>query len=363
MKSETNYWVRTVQNGLIGGGISLLLCLIGMVMAFRVTYIITGVITMAQIFVFAPLLLEGYMSVSKANTKNVPLLFAVGALAGFLGGVILAFPIILNEFIDLRSVFINFSPALVSLLTFNLPIIPGIIALLVVSTIIGIVGTGVFLLPPRIRRSVTTAVLMIVFLGLFRDMIVTVITRWGPIEYIFIWIFAQIGLSIPGAIIVFVLVGALVYWNSGREKKTNVILRTPRQKRMVRWGTIAFTSLIVLLLPWIMGPYFSEIFDNVGIYILMGLGLNIVVGFAGLLDLGYVAFYAIGAYTVGVLTTSEAVGIGHLSFWVALPIAVQWQYLLGWFSGYLSSVYVAIIWRSSLWDLVRSSVSWYSLTG
>ena len=191
MKSETNYWVRTVQNGLIGGGISLLLCLIGMVMAFRVTYIITGVITMAQIFVFAPLLLEGYMSVSKANTKNVPLLFAVGALAGFLGGVILAFPIILNEFIDLRSVFINFSPALISLLTFNLPLIPGIIALLVVSTLIGMVGTGVFLLPPRIRRAVTTAVLMIVFLGLFRDMIVTVITRWGPIEYIFIWIFAQ----------------------------------------------------------------------------------------------------------------------------------------------------------------------------
>jgi branched-chain amino acid transport system permease protein len=71
-----------------------------------------------------------------------------------------------------------------------------------------------------------------------------------------------------------------------------------------------------------MGPYFSEIFDNVGIYILMGLGLNIVVGFAGLLDLGYVAFYAIGAYTLGVLTTTEAVGIGHLTFWAALPIAL-----------------------------------------
>jgi branched-chain amino acid transport system permease protein len=47
-----------------------------------------------------------------------------------------------------------------------------------------------------------------------------------------------------------------------------------------------------------------------------------VVGFAGLLDLGYVAFYAIGAYTLGVLTTTEAVGIIHLTFWEALPIAL-----------------------------------------
>ena len=52
------------------------------------------------------------------------------------------------------------------------------------------------------------------------------------------------------------------------------------------------------------------------------LGLNIVVGFAGLLDLGYVAFYAIGAYTLGVFTTSEAVGIWHLNFWAATPIAL-----------------------------------------
>jgi len=76
------------------------------------------------------------------------------------------------------------------------------------------------------------------------------------------------------------------------------------------------------LLPQIMGMYFSEILDDVGIYVLMGLGLNIVVGFAGLLDLGYVAFYAIGAYTLGVLTTSEAVGLLHLSFWAALPVAL-----------------------------------------
>ncbi|NCF64591.1 MAG: branched-chain amino acid ABC transporter permease [Chloroflexi bacterium] len=79
---------------------------------------------------------------------------------------------------------------------------------------------------------------------------------------------------------------------------------------------------MILVAPWILGIYLTEILAIVGIFVLMGLGLNIVVGFAGLLDLGYVAFFAIGAYTMGLLTTSGALGVGGLSFWAALPIAV-----------------------------------------
>jgi branched-chain amino acid transport system permease protein len=69
------------------------------------------------------------------------------------------------------------------------------------------------------------------------------------------------------------------------------------------------------------------VLDTVGVFVLMGLGLNIVVGFAGMLDLGYVAFFAIGAYTVAVLTSPEsflASGTppqAPLTFWGALPIA------------------------------------------
>jgi branched-chain amino acid transport system permease protein len=56
-------------------------------------------------------------------------------------------------------------------------------------------------------------------------------------------------------------------------------------------------------------------------YILMGIGLNIVVGFAGLLDLGYVAFFAIGAYTMGVLTSPE-LNASPMTYWQALPFAM-----------------------------------------
>jgi branched-chain amino acid transport system permease protein len=66
----------------------------------------------------------------------------------------------------------------------------------------------------------------------------------------------------------------------------------------------------------------------VGLYVLLGLGLNIVVGYAGLLDLGYVAFFAIGSYTLAVLTSPE-LGFFSLSFWEALPIVIVMGVLSG----------------------------------
>lgn len=67
----------------------------------------------------------------------------------------------------------------------------------------------------------------------------------------------------------------------------------------------------------------------------MGLGLNIVVGFAGLLDLGYVAFFALGAYTVAILTSPEIHWLGvQLTWWEALPFAV----LVGLISGIILGI-------------------------
>ena len=78
----------------------------------------------------------------------------------------------------------------------------------------------------------------------------------------------------------------------------------------------------MLLLPFILRTYLTEVVNNIGLYILMGFGLNIVVGFAGLLDLGYVAFFAIGAYTMGILTSTGDLGVAGMSFWAALPFCL-----------------------------------------
>src|SRR4029077_16148940 len=74
------------------------------------------------------------------------------------------------------------------------------------------------------------------------------------------------------------------------------------------------------LAPLQIGVYWNQVLGSIGLYLLLGLGLNIVVGFAGLLDLGYVGFYAIGAYTVAVLTAPAYPF--HWSFWAALPFAM-----------------------------------------
>ncbi len=89
------------------------------------------------------------------------------------------------------------------------------------------------------------------------------------------------------------------------------------------------TLAVLVLLPLLLGTVISEVLGQVMVFILLGLGLNIVVGYAGLLDLGYVAFFAFGAYATGVLTgamlnttsgAAEPVLSAHLSFYVAVWI-------------------------------------------
>ncbi|WNC17629.1 ABC transporter permease subunit [Brevibacillus brevis] len=67
-------------------------------------------------------------------------------------------------------------------------------------------------------------------------------------------------------------------------------------------------AVLLLIIPLVAGDnrYYMEVASQVGIYVAMALGLNIVVGFAGLLDLGYVAFFAAGAYAYAIFSTSQA---------------------------------------------------------
>ncbi len=98
------------------------------------------------------------------------------------------------------------------------------------------------------------------------------------------------------------------------------------------------------------------------IYIMLALGLNVVVGLAGLLDLGYVAFYAVGAYTFALL--SQYFGV---SFWLALPIGALLAALFGFVLGFpvlrLRGDYLAIV-TLGFGEIIRILLNnWTSLTG
>ncbi|MBC7197009.1 MAG: branched-chain amino acid ABC transporter permease, partial [Deferribacterales bacterium] len=98
----------------------------------------------------------------------------------------------------------------------------------------------------------------------------------------------------------------------------------------------------ILLFPALFSTYQVTIMTTAMIYVVLGLGLNVVVGFAGLLDLGYVAFYAVGAYTYALLNYNY-----DISFWVALPIAGILASLAGILLGFpvlrLRGDYLAIV--------------------
>jgi branched-chain amino acid transport system permease protein len=101
-------------------------------------------------------------------------------------------------------------------------------------------------------------------------------------------------------------------------------------------------GLLLLCLPFRSNPYSVSIYTTALIYITLGLGLNIVVGVSGLLNLGYVAFYAIGAYTYALLNTHFGLG-----FWVCLPLGALAATLLGFLLGLpilrVSGDYLAIV--------------------
>ncbi|MGC1555711.1 MAG: high-affinity branched-chain amino acid ABC transporter permease LivM, partial [Bradyrhizobium sp.] len=97
-------------------------------------------------------------------------------------------------------------------------------------------------------------------------------------------------------------------------------------------------------------------------YVMLGWGLNVVVGLAGLLDLGYVAFYAVGAYSYALLSTNFG-----LSFWVCLPLAgilaALWGVMLGFPVLRLRGDYLAIV-TLAFGEIIRLVIiNWQSLTG
>lgn len=328
-EKRVNPWGGAILAGAVAGGVSVLLSLVGMVAAFSNRFIISGVFSMGQFLLLAPLLIGGYVALSKLQIKSVTKGLLLGAVSGFSGGLILTILLVLGEQVNLRFMFPNASPELFGVIAFGISPPLSYLIPLFYGIVIGGLGAGLTLLPARPRSAVLTAAAWVVVLGLMRDMffLIPTLTRPGPFLTIFRWIFAPSGLSVAAAIILIIVIGSYSYWKSGRPAPTRQ-RRFSERPAYIRWTVIAIISVLLLILPQFLGIFFTEVLDNVGIYIIMALGLNIVVGYAGLLDLGYVAFFAIGAYTMGVLTSPE-LGFFDLSFWSALPFALVITMLSG----------------------------------
>jgi branched-chain amino acid transport system permease protein len=137
---------------------------------------------------------------------------------------------------------------------------------------------------------------------------------------------------------------------------------------LARWGkpvTLGFVVIYPVLAILIAGTGAGKWIDNFGIqiliYVMLGWGLNVVVGLAGLLDLGYVAFYAIGAYTIALLGKNF-----DLSFWMMFPLAgalaAFWGILLGFPVLRLRGDYLAVV-TLAFGEIIRMVlINWVPVT-
>lgn len=125
------------------------------------------------------------------------------------------------------------------------------------------------------------------------------------------------------------------------------------------WLLVGFCCAMVY--PHLFGRYEVDVAINVMVYLCLGLGLNIVIGLCGLLDLGYIAFYGVGAYTYALFSVHYG-----LPFWIALPFCAVFAAIAGSIIGYptlrMRGDYLAIV-TLGFGEIVRIILNnWMSLT-
>jgi len=330
MTQAQSLWHEGVKPGVIGGFAALAIALVGMVESFNKRYIVADVITMGIVLILLVALLIAYTAAKRTTGSGNRAAFINAVIAALVTSGFLAFLVIISQIINIRAVLINASPALNQILTAGVDGAGGIFIILLGGLICGIFSGVLYLIPELTRRVTIICATSVLMAGLLQDLIQPVLAPWSLLAIISDWLYTQNGLSISGAIAIAVIIGIVnVMWSKkGEGVKAGYKQLSGGAQRNIKIASFIMLAIFLIVLPHLLGLFLSEVLTIVGLFILLGLGLNIVVGYAGLLDLGYVAFFAIGAYTTAILTSPE-LGFFSLTFWQALPFAVMFGILSG----------------------------------
>ncbi len=315
--------------GLIGGVVSVYFAVTGIVQEFATRDVIADLLSLGRLFLLVGALAFAYLAArpeldpaTRTRPRPEPSKALIdGLTSGAIAGVVVAVFLLIAGAVDLRSVLLNVSPELVDTLSFGQSEAVGALILAAGGAVLGLVGGAAHLPAPRVTRALYMGIVAVLSVSLFDRLASVILSKLIPVD----WLFAAAGVTIAGAIAVFVVVGGLYYlWKQNGEAARQRVRELPEQQRTVgKWIALAILLVVLANLPQVLGPFMSEVVGTIGLFVLIGLGLNIVVGFAGLLDLGYVAFFAIGAYSTAVLSSPQAeLGPLELNFWLVVPIVV-----------------------------------------
>jgi branched-chain amino acid transport system permease protein len=290
----------------------------GLVLGYVILFAIPWVL--GYVAAKPPVQIEGFEA-TRPGLRNV----LAGLIAGVLTGAALALFLLVAGNINLRPVFSNVSPALIEKLSFGQSLGAAALILLGSGTTLGLVGGALHIVPPLWRRALFGGLVWVFAIGLLEDFFDEVLGNTGA-GYLADFLYQRGGgLSEVGGVVVFALFTALYGYLAVRKVSVRALMdRVPEDRRRGARLLIGGILLVLLLLvPQVLGRFYSHTANVAGIFLLMALGLNIVVGLAGLLDLGYVAFFAVGAYTTAILTSPNSPAFSpELTFFAALPAVV-----------------------------------------
>jgi len=326
-------WRQPVRTGLLWGSGAVFIALVGLLEALQQRQIITGVISGGHLLLLVIALGAGLSAARQYAEGGTARRLVAAGLAGAIAGALVALLVALATVVNFRAMIVGATPALFEMLSFG----RGIAALpwiVLGGSGVSAAGAALTMLPGQARALVTTGIATLLGIGLLQEQVQLLLQaeRLTPFREV---IFTFDGLTPLGAGLV-VAVSAVLSgtWHWQRPKANRrVAALAPGPRRTLRIVGLLAAVGAILILPLFAGPFFSQVLVLVGLYTLMGLGLNLEVGFAGLLDLGFVAFFAIGAYTVGLLTTGSDLAVVHMSWWAATTIAVVVSLISGVFFG------------------------------
>ncbi len=328
---------KTLRVGGLVGLVMAFIAAIGMLEAFQGHILIRPILSLGYLALFSVPFVGGHYLARRTEIEGVETAprtiadVAAAALAGGLGGAITAaFATLVHGAPGIRETFPKMGPAMVDALTLSRGVAVGWPLLIMISAGIAAVGAAVHWLTPALRRALAVATESVVIAAIFESVVDDLFDWFKTVPHS---LYAPAGgLKVASAIVLFVAAGGLALILPGRVPSVRRALghENPSVRRRNSLIAAVVIAIVILGLPQILGGVINELLTNVGLFLLMGLGLNIVVGQAGLLDLGYVAFFAVGAYTTAVLTSPlSPFWAPNLSWWLAFPIVLIMAVIAG----------------------------------
>ena len=260
--------------------------------------------------------------------SNAQFVLGVWLIAAVLIGVVtFSFALIFETKGELRSVLVNINRDWVDVVTFDnrQELLTGILTFTIASAVSGVVGSILYVVPPIPRRALLYGFGVTLLVGAFGET-VRLILQENLDRDTMREIFQRDTLRQRPALMLLAIstVAGFLWAMFGQQVRTGFSSMESSQRKVVNGvGMLVFAG-ILLMLPWLIGRTLSDVAVTIGIFVLMGLGLNIAIGLAGLLDLGYVTNYAVGAYILAVLTSIGPLGRldGTFTFWMVIPVAL-----------------------------------------